>query len=77
MIQNKMQVQTVNFRLYFKDDFDFEIKSKICSLNLRLVLDHILNSQDVLSFRNLFFILDRLVTISRKRLFRWPQSDKT
>ena len=61
MIQNKMQIFDANFRLYFKDDF--EIKSKICSLNLRLVLDHILNSQDVLSFRNLFFILDRLATI--------------
>jgi hypothetical protein len=36
---------------------DFEIKSKIYSLNLRLVLNHILYSQDVLSFRNLFFTL--------------------
>ena len=34
---------------------DFEIKSKIYSLNLRLVLNHILYSQDALSFRNLFF----------------------
>ena len=42
--------------LYFiLSEDDFEIKSKIYSLNLRLVLNHILNSQDVLSFRNLFF----------------------
>ena len=45
MIQNKTQVE------------DFEIKSKIYSLNLRLVLNHILYSQDVLSFWNLFFTL--------------------
>jgi hypothetical protein len=37
--------------------FVFEIKSKIYSFNLRLVLNHILNSEDVLSFRNLFFTL--------------------
>ena len=44
--------------LYFiLSEDDFEIKSKIYSLNLRLVLNHILNSQDVLSFRNLFFTL--------------------
>ena len=36
---------------------DFEIKSKIYSLKLRLVLNYILNSQDVLYFRNLFFTL--------------------
>jgi hypothetical protein len=36
---------------------DFEIKSKIYSIKLRLVLNHILNYQDVLSFRNLFFTL--------------------
>ena len=45
--------------LYFiLSEDDFEIKSKIYSLNLRLVLNHILYSQDVfLSFRNLFFTL--------------------
>ena len=41
-------VETVNFRLYFKviilSDDDFEIKSKIYSFNLRLVLKHILHS---------------------------------
>ena len=36
---------------------DFGIKSKIYSLNLCLVLNYILYSQDVLSFRNLFFTL--------------------
>ena len=35
-------------------DDDFEIKSKIYSFNLRLVLKHILHSQDVF-FRNLLF----------------------
>jgi hypothetical protein len=44
--------------LYFiLSEDDFEIKSKIYSFNLRLVLNHILNFQDVLSFRNLFFTL--------------------
>ena len=65
MLQNKTQVETVNFRLYFKviirhsdilSDDDFEIKSKIYSFNLRLVLKHILHSQDVF-FRNLLFTL--------------------
>jgi hypothetical protein len=43
--------------LYFiLSEDDFEIKSKIYSLNLRLVLNHILNYQDVLSFRNLFLL---------------------
>ena len=61
MLQNKTQVGTVNFRLYFKviiilSDDDFEIKSKIYSSNLRLVLKHILHSQDVF-FRNLLFTL--------------------
>jgi hypothetical protein len=32
-------------------------EDEIYSFNLRLVLNHILNSQDVLSFRNLFFTL--------------------
>jgi hypothetical protein len=42
--------------LYFiLPEDDFEIKSKIYSLNLCLVLNHIMNSQDVLSFQNLFF----------------------
>ena len=37
--------------LYFiLSDDDFEIKSKIYSFNLRLVLKHILHSQDVLYF---------------------------
>ena len=62
MLQNKTQVETVNFRLYFKviirqNDDDFEIKSKIYSFNLRLVLKYILHSQDVF-FRNLLFTLD-------------------
>ena len=69
MLQDKTQVETVNFRLYFKviirqdddvriilSDDDFEIKSKIYSFNLRLVLKHILHSQDVF-FRNLHFTL--------------------
>ena len=44
--------------LYFiLSEDDFEIKSKIYSLKLRLVLNYILNSQDVLYFRNLFFTL--------------------
>ena len=52
MLQNKRQVETVNFRLYFiLSDDDFEIKSKIYSSNLRLVLKHILHSRDVF-FRN-------------------------
>ena len=64
MLQNKTQVETVNFRLYFKviirqnddvlSDDNFEIRSKIYSFNLRLVLKHILQSQDVF-FRNLLF----------------------
>ena len=43
--------------LYFilSDDY-FEIKSKVYSFNLRLVLKHILHSQDVF-FRNLVFTL--------------------
>ena len=66
MLQNKMQVETVNFRLYFKviirekhsilSDDDFAIKSKIYSFNPHLVLKHILHSQDVF-FRNLLFTL--------------------
>ena len=59
MLQNKTQVETVNFRLYFKvvirqNNDDFEIKSKIYSFNLRLVLKHVLHPQDVF-FRNLLF----------------------
>ena len=43
--------------LYFiLSDDDFEIKSKIYSFNLRLVLKHILHSQNVF-FRNLLFTL--------------------
>ena len=43
--------------LYFiLSDDDFEIKSKIYSLNPRLVLKHIFHSQDVF-FRNLLFTL--------------------
>jgi hypothetical protein len=57
MIQNKTHVETVNFRQIILSEDDFEIKSKIYSLNLRLVLNNILYSQDVLSFRNLFFTL--------------------
>jgi hypothetical protein len=58
MIQNKTQVETVNFRLYFKVIFrQNEVENLHYSLNMRLVLNHILNSQDVLSFRNLFFTL--------------------
>ena len=74
MLQNKTQVETVNFRLNFEviirqneiqydntlyfilSDDDFEIKSKIYSFNLRLVLKHILHSRDDF-FWNLFFIL--------------------
>ena len=42
--------------LYFiLSDDDFEIKSKIYSFNLRLVLKHILHSQDVF-FRNLLLL---------------------
>jgi hypothetical protein len=44
--------------LYFiLSEDDFEIKSKIYSLKLRLVLNYILNSQDVLYIRNLLFTL--------------------
>ena len=50
MLQNKTQVETVNFRFYFK----VEIKSKIYSFNLRLVLKHILHSQDVFFWSLLF-----------------------
>ena len=68
MLQNKTQIETVNFRLYFKliirqmmmmtflSDGDFEVKSKIYNFNLRLVLKHILHSQDDF-FRNLLFTL--------------------
>ena len=43
--------------LYFiLSDDDFEIMSKIYSFNLRLVLKHILHSQD-LTFRNLLFTM--------------------
>ena len=43
--------------LYFiLSEDDFEIKSKIYSLKLRLVLNYILNSQDVLYFRNLVMV---------------------
>jgi hypothetical protein len=65
MIQNKTQVETVNFRLFSKSSSDrmkyntlqhmHIYTTKIYSLNLRLVLNHMLNPQDVLSFRNLFF----------------------
>ena len=49
--------------LYFiLSEDDFEIKSKIYSLKLRLVLNYILNSQDVLYFRNLFFTLKQLLS---------------
>ena len=41
---------------FILSDDDFEIKSKIYSFNLRLVLNHILHSQDDF-FRNLFFTL--------------------
>jgi hypothetical protein len=52
--------------LYFiLSEDDFEIKSKIYSLKLRLVLNYILNSQDVLYFRNLFFTIARyIITIT-------------
>ena len=61
------QVETVNFSLrciylsckvlyFILSDDDFEIKPKIYSFNLRLVLKHILHSQDVF-FRNLLFIV--------------------
>jgi hypothetical protein len=58
---------TAKFRepIEFTED-DFEIKSKIYSLNLRLVLNHILYSQDV--FRNLFFTLQTNVN-GKKILF--------
>ena len=42
--------------LYFiLSEDDFEIKSKIYNFKLRLVLNYILNSQDVLYFLNLLF----------------------
>ena len=41
-------------------DDDFEIKSKIYSFNLRLVLKHILHSRDDF-FRNLFFTKTHLI----------------
>ena len=41
---------------FILSDDDFEIKSKIYSFNLRLVLKHILHFQDVF-FRNLLFTL--------------------
>jgi hypothetical protein len=48
--------------MYFiPSEDDFEIKSKVYSLNLHLVLNHILYSQDVLSFRNLVFTLFFLI----------------
>ena len=44
--------------LYFiLSEDDFEIKSKIYSLKLPLVLNYISNSQDVLYFRNLLLTL--------------------
>ena len=52
----------------FLSEGDFEIKSKIYSLNLRPFLNHILYSQDVLSFRNLFSTESKFMEISRKRL---------
>ena len=62
--------------LYFiLSEDDFEIKSKIYSLKLRLVLNYILNSQDVLYFRNLFFTLfhlspnENILTIARIKTF--------
>jgi hypothetical protein len=54
MIQNKTQVETVNFQLYFKVIFR---QNEVENLQYQPVLNHILNSQDVLSFRNLFFTL--------------------
>ena len=48
-------------------DDDFEIKSKIYSFNLRLVLKHILHSQDVF-FRNLLFTI--LYYIKKKNSVR-------
>jgi hypothetical protein len=56
--------------LYFiLSEDDFEIKSKIYSLNLRLLLNYILNSQDVLSFRN-FVSYSILKLISCVWMFR-------
>ena len=51
MLQNKTQVETD-----ILSDDDFEMHSKIYSFNLRLVLKHILHSQDVF-FRNSPFTL--------------------
>jgi hypothetical protein len=51
------------YTYFILSEDDFEIKSKIYSLNLRLVLNHILNSQDVLSFQNLFFTKYRLIVV--------------
>ena len=55
--------------LYFiLSDDDFEIKSKIYSVNLRLVLKHILPSHDVF-FRNLLFTLPHYDTYLPIRYF--------
>jgi hypothetical protein len=51
LFQSHLQTE---YRILFEDDF--EIKSKIYSLNLRLVSESYI-SQDALSFRNLFFAL--------------------
>ena len=51
MLQNKTQVETVNFDLNCKSHHQTE-----CPLNLRLVLKRILHSQDVF-FWNLLFTL--------------------
>jgi hypothetical protein len=67
--------------LYFiLSEDDFEIKSKIYSLKLHLVLNYILNSQDVLYFRNLFFTLFfkgiRKSIKIKNRLFNHGDKDK-
>ena len=66
VLRGNTRVGAVNFQLYFKVvikqdqiqylDHDFEIKSKICSFDLRLVLKHIWHSQDEF-FRFLFCFL--------------------
>ena len=56
--------------LYFiLSEDDFEIMSKIYSLKLRLVLNHILNSQDFPYFRNLFFTLQLILNLKGLTLY--------
>ena len=73
----KMTLNSVWRWLWILSEDDFEIKSKIYSLKLRLVLNYILNSQDVLYFRNLFFTSYQIKTGWSRHLYAPNTYDKS